>query len=171
MPNYQNGKIYKVVSDNSSDIYIGSTTESLSRRMSGHRKDYNGYLKGIRKYISRVKQIFDCEDCHIVLIEEYPCDSKEQLFMRERYHIENMTCVNKCVPIRDIKEQKQLDYQKNKERYKQCAKEYRKTNVEKTKERKHEKITCECGSIISRGALSNHRKSSSHRYYIEKHNS
>ena len=37
MPNYQNGKIYKIHSYQTDDIYIGSTTNTLSRRFSEHK--------------------------------------------------------------------------------------------------------------------------------------
>ena len=38
MPNYKNGKIYKIVNDVDDCIYIGSTTLSLNMRMIYHRK-------------------------------------------------------------------------------------------------------------------------------------
>jgi len=37
MPDYKNSKIYKLWSPEGDDIYIGSTTESLSRRKSKHK--------------------------------------------------------------------------------------------------------------------------------------
>ena len=37
MVDYSNGKIYKIWSVLGDDIYIGSTTEALSRRMAFHR--------------------------------------------------------------------------------------------------------------------------------------
>ena len=38
MPNYNNGKVYKIVNNIDNLIYIGSTTCSLSTRMSVHRE-------------------------------------------------------------------------------------------------------------------------------------
>jgi len=40
MPNYQNSKIYKVWSPQTDEVYIGSTTQPLSKRMVQHRTDY-----------------------------------------------------------------------------------------------------------------------------------
>jgi hypothetical protein len=37
MPNYQNGKIYKI--DVDGDLYIGSTTQPLSQRKTSHVRD------------------------------------------------------------------------------------------------------------------------------------
>ena len=41
MPNYQNGKIYKLVSNISNDIYIGSTVNKLSHRLNKHKSKAN----------------------------------------------------------------------------------------------------------------------------------
>ena len=54
MPNYNNGKVYKLVNNIDNLIYIGSTTCSLSKRMSIHRnrakKNYNtNFCKHMRK--------------------------------------------------------------------------------------------------------------------------
>ena len=34
---YQDGKIYKILNSESDDIYVGSTTQKLSKRMANHR--------------------------------------------------------------------------------------------------------------------------------------
>ena len=92
MVNYGNGKIYKVVCSASGRVYIGSTTVTLSRRMTNHRCKNN-------KCMTK-----DFIDGKIFLIEDYPCERKEQLESRERFHIESMDCVNKCIPTRTNKE-------------------------------------------------------------------
>ena len=40
MNKYHNGKIYKIVDNAYTKQYIGSTTESLSQRMTRHRSGY-----------------------------------------------------------------------------------------------------------------------------------
>jgi hypothetical protein len=37
MPNYQDGKIYKIESPQTDKVYIGSTTQKLCDRMTNHR--------------------------------------------------------------------------------------------------------------------------------------
>ena len=37
MPDYQNGKIYKILNNIDGEIYVGSTIEALGQRMSKHR--------------------------------------------------------------------------------------------------------------------------------------
>jgi hypothetical protein len=46
MNRYENGKIYKIVDVGYNKCYIGSTCESLSKRMERHRKQYKEYSKG-----------------------------------------------------------------------------------------------------------------------------
>ena len=46
MRDYKEGKIYKIVCDNTGLTYYGSTCENrLSRRLSKHRSNYSDYLK------------------------------------------------------------------------------------------------------------------------------
>lgn len=96
MPNYQNGKIYKVVDLNEEMIYIGSTTQSLCNRMMGHKSKY----KTKRQSNVRSFLIFDkygIENCKILLIENCPCNTKEELCKREGEIIKSMECVNKKI--------------------------------------------------------------------------
>jgi len=56
-----------------------------------------------KKFISQVLAFFaasDGGDYAIRLIEDCPCDRKEQLLARERHFIETIDCVNKKVPLR-----------------------------------------------------------------------
>lgn len=90
MPNYKNGKIYKIGYGN--DIYIGSTTAPLSQRMAQHRYTYKNNLKKIS-----VHSIFDkhgIENCCIELIELYPCRSKKDLERQEKKYINKYKTIN-----------------------------------------------------------------------------
>ena len=102
MSKYQNGKIYKIVDVGYNKTYYGSTCESLSQRMTRHRAKYTAYLKG-NITNTRSFDLFDefgIENCKIELVENYPCNSKEELRRREGYYIKNNDCINKCVPCR-----------------------------------------------------------------------
>jgi hypothetical protein len=111
MPDYKNSKIYKIVSYDNDEIYIGSTTESLSKRFHKHKHDLKRFKAGNYHYITSFK-ILEYETAHIVLIENFPCENKEELFKREQYHIQNNKCVNKFLPIFSRKEY----YEKNKDK-------------------------------------------------------
>jgi len=106
MPNYLQGKIYRIVCNQSGKQYIGSTTISLAARLSQHKK----LLKSLKSGTS--KQVLENNDYSIVLIEDYPCDRKELLLQRERFYIETMDCVNKNMPNRS----KEDWYKDNRER-------------------------------------------------------
>ena len=56
---------------------------------------------------------YGMENCKIELLEDYPCENKEQLLKREGYYIQNNDCVNRCVAGRTINEWKE----DNKENY------------------------------------------------------
>lgn len=107
MPDYKNGKIYKLTSKNTDKIYIGSTVNSLSKRLSCHRSPTN-------KTISREMSQYD--DLEIVLIEEFPCQKREELEARESYWIGkyHQICINKGHKANEvIKGTKYLMYQNN----------------------------------------------------------
>ena len=95
MVNYNLGKIYKIVDNTNDNIYIGSTCEpTLSRRLAKHVSNFNGYKRGKDKFMTSFK-ILENGDYDIILIEDFPCDNKNQLFARERYWTDNINCVNK----------------------------------------------------------------------------
>lgn len=91
MPNYNNGKIYKLVSQNTDMIYIGSTVQLLIERKKRHISDIKRGT-GISS-----ANMFIWGDCEIDLIENYPCNSKKELVEREQYYIDLYSdyCVNK----------------------------------------------------------------------------
>ena len=110
---YQNGKIYKLVRDGSLPYY-GSTTQSLEKRYSQHIANFKNYRKGTIKYAtSSDKVIQDFDYCiPIILVENYPCNSKKELLRREGYYHRNYPCVNKQVAGRtkiEYEEEKKED--------------------------------------------------------------
>lgn len=131
MVNYNNGKIYKIVSDSLGKCYIGSTTyKYLSKRFCNHKFEYKSYLNGKRHYYTSF-EILKESDCRIELIETYPCENNYELQKRERYYIQNTkNCVNKNIPTRNIKEW----YEQNKDKLKELHKQYYEQNKDKIKE-------------------------------------
>ena len=95
MVNYQNGKIYKIIDNTNGNIYIGSTCEKLCRRLQKHRSSYKCYLNpNVKQGHIRSFNILKNNDYKIILIEECPCENKEQLLSREQYWIDKVDCVN-----------------------------------------------------------------------------
>lgn len=97
MTNYSKGKIYKIVSDNIDDVYIGSTVQKLNRRLKDHKSDYKN-RKITHPCSSHI--IIEASDYKIELIENFPCDTKWELLQREQYYKENTPkCINKMNAI------------------------------------------------------------------------
>jgi hypothetical protein len=140
MPDYSQGKIYKIISTDCDDVYYGSTTELLNVRLIKHRYDYNQYLKGEYYYVTSYK-LLEKENYEIVLVEDYPCENEIELKLREAEYIKNNVCVNKCIPCRTKEEY----YQDNREKLLEKAKNYYVDNREKVLEyhKKYNEINCE----------------------------
>jgi len=135
MPDYTKSKIYKLISP-SGLVYIGSTTKSLVERKCGHRAAYEKYAEDNSRTYTRSFKLFEegIDRVDIILIEEYNCNSKEELLKRERYYIESTECVNKNRPIvtkEEIKERVKKYYEENKERITEVKKLYEKKNSSK----------------------------------------
>ena len=78
MNKYNKSYIYKIYSPSKDIQYIGSTIQTLSRRLSRHKSDYKRYKNGKKNYTSSFK-LLDCPDYRIVLIEECKCENKMEL--------------------------------------------------------------------------------------------
>lgn len=132
MVNYKNGKVYKIVCNESGLCYVGSTCEKyLSTRLSKHKSDYKKYLHDdTNHYYVTSYEVLKLNNFDIILIEKYPCESKEELYARERFYIETTECVNKYVPCRTSQEY----YKDNKEKLLENVKNYRLKNIEKIRE-------------------------------------
>lgn len=182
MVNYKNGKIYKVVCNGLT--YFGSTCkERLSNRFSSHKSSYNKWVfenKPRIKYCT-IFNLFEEGNPEIILCELFPCESKDELFARERYYIENNECVNRNKPGR-TDEEREIERRKDPERKRymkefnqkeiqkekavERARKYYQRNKEKINISRKEKVKCDCGCIISRGQLNEHKKSQRHIYNI-----
>lgn len=91
MPEYSQSKIYQIKCDTTGLVYIGSTTQNLAKRIANHVSTfYGGYSQ------CSSQSVLENNNYRYSLIEEYSCDNKEQLHMREQFHIDQQTCVNKC---------------------------------------------------------------------------
>ena len=150
MPNYQKGKIYKIVSPSNPDVlpYFGATTQMLCSRMTTHRKNFD----------CSSKQLIGCGDAKIVLVENYPCKNKEELSSREAQYILNNDCCNKIIPFRPPEYLKEYT-QKYRNEHKEERKQY-------DKKRNRVSIICECGGNYTQQHKQEHYKTNLHLSYI-----
>ena len=129
MPNYLNGKIYTIRSYKTDEVYVGSTTQPLSVRMSKHRTGYKLFMNGTSNYVSSF-EILKFGDAYIELVILNPCNSKTELDAVEGNYIREMDCINKNIPGRTSK-QYRID---NKDEIKQYKKQYYIENKDKINE-------------------------------------
>ena len=174
MPDYKNSKIY--ILTNGTDSYYGSTTQKLHRRLIRHRCGYcsSRVLFGEDKTV------------RIILLENYPCDNRKELLLKERWYIENFECVNNNIPNRSpkeyrednkeklkikrkewnslpkTKENRQNYYNKFKVSIAEKMKKYNQDNKEKIKAHNSIPYECECGSKIQLTEKARHQRSKKH---------
>ena len=179
MPNYQDGKIYTIRNyTDDSLIYVGSTIDTLSRRLAEHR-----YKCKAGSHISLHSHIVDNDwsNWYIELYEYYPCNNKVELNKREGEVIRELATINKNIAGRTnkewreenankLKEKKKKYYkdntdkinEKHKEYYEENTyklKEYRKKYYEDNLEKYKEKVCCDiCGAFTSKYGLARHQK-------------
>jgi hypothetical protein len=131
-----NGKIYTIRSPHTEKFYIGSTIQKyLSDRMYTHRKNNT----------SSSSEIIKLGDAYIELIENYKCNTKEELRKREGelIRLNKDNCVNKQIAGRSNKQwrEENKEYIKqykldNEEKIKQYTKEYCKKYFQENKLKK-----------------------------------
>ena len=138
--NCQQGKIYKLLNDIDDDVYVGSTTQPLSKRMVSHRKSAACSKTQSRLY-TKMREL-GVGHFYIELIEECPCDNIEQLRAVEGKYIREVGTLNQRIECRsdkqyriDNKEKKKIDDAKyqaaNKEKLKAYNKAYYEANKDK----------------------------------------
>ena len=199
MNRYENGKIYKIVDVGFNKCYIGSTCEKLCKRMERHRNSYRKYLR-TGEMETRCHLLFDefgVENCRIILIEDYVCKSKEELFRKEGEHINATKCLNRSVAGRTREEHKayhreeilerERQYQKKrylkkkeeiKEQVKKYQVEHREDILQKKREHYQENkdnirarqtrpFNCDCGSVCQWNVKGRHFKSQKHQDWLK----
>ena len=134
---YSRGKIYKIISPSHPElVYYGSTCTELYKRFHGHKTVSNK---------SNSKLIVCYDDAKIILVETYPCNTRNELQAKEYEYIIANECINKQGKGLNIENRKEYmkDYLKeynkkyyveNKDKIKENMKEYYTENKDKIKE-------------------------------------
>ncbi len=127
---FHDGKIYKITSPDTDLIYIGSTTQTLKKRLKGHKDNYNSYLKQKHSYTTAF-ELIKLPTYTISLIELAPVETRKELYRIEGIHVKNTAnAINDVVPGRTKKEY----CEDNKEHISEQKKEYREKNIDKLTE-------------------------------------
>jgi hypothetical protein len=122
------GRVYKITSNETADIYVGSTVQKLYQRFSNHKLDYTKYTQGkFAKYMTSYC-ILKYSDAKIELLEERGFEYKNDMLKLEGEYIRAIEgCINKQVAGRTEKEYKDT----YKDQYKQYNKEYNETHKDR----------------------------------------
>ena len=190
---FYNGKIYKIVDNTNDNVYIGSCCSSLKTRLSKHKCSYEMFLFHNIKSFEIIKNgddyiksfdIIKNNDYKIELLENCNIKTKQELFQKERYYIENNVCLNKNIPGRTDKEYYN-DNQDKKKIYRDANKDkikrYRDANKDKqneynrnyrvnNKDKTNEKFECECGGKYTRCHKARHLRTTKHQEFIKSNN-
>jgi hypothetical protein len=128
------------------------------------------------------------DNFYIELVENYPCDNKDQLRAREGFFIRERATLNHMIEGRTRKEREEEERDrinaskretrlKKLEQYKEMAKNWRDNNHDKVLDQKqryretyreqinmkqNEKVRCECGCEFARVNISRHIKTKKH---------
>jgi len=105
---YLKSKIYCIMNNKSDLVYVGATTQPLKRRFSKHLSDYK---TGNNYTTASILIGQDISNVRILLLEKFPCLSRDELSYRERTWQDNMPCINQLCPINS--DQERVDAIKN----------------------------------------------------------
>ena len=147
---YKNGKIYCIRNHMNDDIYVGSTCQSLSKRMAYHRQDC---MKQNRHNTLIYKMMYELgrDNFYVELIEEYPCENSNQLERREGELMrEHKASLNQVIAGRTPEEYKVECPDKVKKSQADRDKRYVENNQEKVKAYRKEYYTKNLENILEK---------------------
>jgi hypothetical protein len=154
---YPNAIIYGIVCNGTNEVYIGSTVQTLERRMNKHRRDatqYNNWVlsgcigKRPRCFCCAI-QILDRNNYTAFEIETSPCNTLSELCLREgNIQIQYKSsmgalCINMCIAgalaraggeVNYMKQYSKQYYIDNADTILEQKKQYYKDNTEKIKQ-------------------------------------
>jgi hypothetical protein len=152
------GRIYKISTNETNNIYIGSTVKPLYEALRLYKRSYSGFKRG--KESCNYSSCFDVIETgkpNIELIEEKEFETKKEMKDRQFYYIQNMeNVVNKIQHIMTEEEKK------NKQKEKVLKNQKEKI----TKPKKTDTIICICGSKCLYTHKQRHEKSVKHINFV-----
>jgi hypothetical protein len=168
MERYERGVIYKICcrDPRRTECYVGSTCNLVRRRCSHKHMCHNERRVEYSYPLYRhIRENGGWENWEVVPVEEYPCASKTALRIREQYWIETLgAALNACGAMaKDTREENARRSREWYARNAQARHDYYVKNRDAVLVRAKQKASCECGAVVSRANLANHRKTEKHR--------
>lgn len=169
---YSKSVIYKIEHvDNPELLYVGSTTDFIRRKSQHKNTCINSNSKEFNKKLYHmIRTNGNWEVFKMMIIKEYPCNSKTELLIEEEKHRKELQSnLNSFMCYRTIEQKLEYNrnyYKNNKEIILEQKKEYRNKNKEQMNEKTKEKMTCNCGSIFRKSDKLRHEKTLKHINFI-----
>ena len=151
MSKFQSGKIYKIVDNTSDMVYVGSTCKSLEQRLKEHESAKKSFNAGKFAFTSSFN-IINNNDYKIELVENYPCNNKQELNIREGQIIQKLKNDNLNIVNKYIAGQTKAQYYQN-----------NKNIINNKQSQKH---NCQCGGKYTNANKTCHEKSKKHCEFI-----
>jgi hypothetical protein len=188
-------KIYKI-EDDKGHFYIGSTKNTLNKRLYQHKNR----SENKEKYDYKLYKNMDWKNTKIILLQEYDVNNKMEQLKYEDQHIKESLNDELCLNIQRAfrSDEEKIEYDKkwrdnNKEKIKELHNNWSKENPElikkynneynsrnrqkrndyqiiyriKNKDKMYESIKCECGGRYCINSHSHHKKTKKHIIYME----
>ena len=163
---YQLGKIYYIYSPSNPEVgfYIGSTIQTIKRRFTLHKSAYKGWLAGKPVDYCSSFEILKLGDAVIFKLEDYFCNNKPELELREKALIKlNRTrCVNIYTPAPTAEERK-AKTRATKQAYKQVYRQAHAQEIRAYQQAYNQiYVICECGERVNKASKARHMRSQKH---------
>jgi uncharacterized UPF0160 family protein len=147
------GRVYKIISTQGNECYVGSTFNTTRDRFKEHKKQYNEWQENKARSKTSSFNLFEkygFENCRMILIKEYEVCDREHLNVYETLWIKKLQAINEIEPAGGLlKSQRKKQWynnnkekclQKNKENYlankskiQQQQKDYHRSNLDTIK--------------------------------------
>ena len=182
---YYNSKIYSIRNNSNDEIYIGSTSSDLCKRMVKHRS--MAKQEPLKTPLHTYMNEHGINNFYIELVEEYTCENIEQLRKREGEIIREIGSLNHRIAGQTKQEYNKEYTQQNRDRINQQRNERRRANPEKTREEykkygalyreRHPekikawhttKVDCQCGKKYTLSHKAEHFRSNTHKSYEQR---
>ena len=101
-----NEKVFKIQNLDGSKVYIAGTNKKyLCQRMDTLRNNFKKWKKGEQNHIRCFDLFteFGVANCGIVLLESFPCNSKDELNAKTLHWVQMTECLNKTERTKEIK--------------------------------------------------------------------
>ena len=151
------GIVYKITCNLTGECYIGSTEQSLIKRITNHRNPSTNV------YYS--KQIIDRGDYSIDILETNKLDGIE-LKKIEQHYLDTIDNINKYRAYRTDNQRIEQSRNCSSNYYKNHKKELIKKNADRRKEKYLYTVECECGTSYQKRSEARHLRTKTHTDYV-----